>query len=437
MAIHIWKSNLRLILHTVSIISLFMIMLVCNHLAIKAQLTNEPVRLGIDNLIEMNFSPLSGKKVALLTNTSGRTYDLKTTASVFAESNECTIVSILAPEHGYFATIPAGLEVANDSLYGVPVYSLYGKFRRPTKSMLEACDIVVVDIQDIGIRSYTYISTLYNVMDACAEYGKDILVLDRPNPLGGMIVDGAIADQTLLSFVGIVPIPYIHGLTIGEFALLVNGEGMLPKDNKGIPRKPNLQILKMKNWKRSMVWEETGLHFVPTSPNIPSVHAVRGAAITGPIGELGSAGIGIGTTFPFQYLASPDINADTLLQLCNENLMQLGVHAGIGRYKIATGKYPNRECYGLILFMNGAPEDKPYSAGVELLLGLRTLLPQQFTPEYVKDEPKSMFRKIMSNDALVDALLKGKTDDEVRNELTKGRKEFMDIRKQYLLYSEY
>jgi len=411
------------------------IVVLLHHELVNAQESND-IRLGIDILIEMNFSPLAGKKIALLTNTSGRTRDLELTADIFSKTEECTLTAILTPEHGFYATAPAGQEVGHDTLFSVPIYSLYGKYRRPTKSMLESCDIVVVDIQDIGIRSYTYISTLYNVMDACSEYGKPLLILDRPNPLGGMIVDGSIADVDMLSFVGIVPIPYLHGMTIGEFALFVNGEGLLPKRN-GKNVKADLQILKMKHWKRSLIWEQTGLKFVPTSPNIPTVNAIRGAAMTGPIGEIGSAGIGIGTSFPFQYCASPDIQPDEFQAYVKENLQLLGIQHGIGVYRITTGKYPNKDCKGLMLFCDGTPNDKPYSAGIELLLALRHFFPQQFTPDYVKDEPKSMFRKIIANNDLVNALLSGRSDDDVREYINKGKAEFETRREKYLLYPSY
>jgi uncharacterized protein YbbC (DUF1343 family) len=423
-----------MIVHKMRMMFVALLMILC--ITLNAQESNHQVMLGIDNLIEMNFLPLQGKKISLLTNTSGRTGDLTLTAEVFSRNQECTLVSILTPEHGFYATAPAGQDVGNETLYDVPVYSLYGKYRRPTKNMLESCDIVVVDIQDIGIRSYTYISTLYNVMDACAEYGKQLFILDRPNPLGGMLIDGSIADSNLLSFVGIVPIPYIHGLTIGEFALYVNGEDLLPKKN-GKAVKADVQILKMKHWKRSMKWEDTGLSFVPTSPNIPNVDAIRGAAITGPIGEIGSSGIGIGTTFPFQYCASPDIDPPVFLSYVKDNLLLNGVRSGIGVYRIPTGKYPNKDCKGIMLFTDGMPDDKPFSAGIELLLALRHFFPEQFTPQFVKDEPKSMFRKIMSNDDLVNALLQNASDDEVRTALLKGRSEFEEKREKYLLYSVY
>ncbi len=152
-----------MIFHAMRLLFVTCLMFLC--ISLNAQESNHQVMLGIDNLIEMNFLPLQGKKISLLTNTSGRTGDLTLTAEVFSRNQECELVSILTPEHGFYATAPAGQDVGNETLYDVPVYSLYGKYRRPTKSMLESCDIVVVDIQDIGIRSYTYISTLYNVMD--------------------------------------------------------------------------------------------------------------------------------------------------------------------------------------------------------------------------------------------------------------------------------
>lgn len=415
-------------------VKMIVILILMQGMAISQE--SNTVLLGIDNLIEMSFAPLAGKRIALLTNTSGRTGNLELTASMFAQSEECSLVCILTPEHGFYATALAGQEVGNDSLYSVPTYSLYGKYRRPVKSMLESCDIVVVDIQDIGIRSYTYISTLYNLMDACAEFGKPILILDRPNPLGGLIVDGSVADQDMLSFVGIIPIPYLHGLTIGEFALYVNGEGLLPKRN-GKTVKAELQVLKMKHWKRSMSWEQTGLKFVPTSPNIPTVNAIRGCAITGPIGEIGSAAIGIGTSFPFQYCASPDIYPEAFHDYVKENLLMLGIQSGIGVYRISTGKYPNKDCKGIMVFSDGNPNDKPYSAGIELLLALRHFFPEQFTKEYVKDEPKSMFRKIIANNELVNALLLGGSDDEVRASLNKGKEEFESKREKYFLYPIY
>ncbi|MFM7543960.1 MAG: exo-beta-N-acetylmuramidase NamZ domain-containing protein [Ignavibacteria bacterium] len=415
-------------------VKMIVILILMQGMAISQE--SNTVLLGIDNLIEMGFAPLAGKRIALLTNTSGRTGNLELTASMFAQSEECSLVCILTPEHGFYATALAGQEVGNDSLYSVPTYSLYGKYRRPVKSMLESCDIVVVDIQDIGIRSYTYISTLYNLMDACAEFGKPILILDRPNPLGGLIVDGSVADQDMLSFVGIIPIPYLHGLTIGEFALYVNGEGLLPKRN-GKTVKAELQVLKMKHWKRSMSWEQTGLKFVPTSPNIPTVNAIRGCAITGPIGEIGSAAIGIGTSFPFQYCASPDIYPEAFHDYVKENLLMLGIQSGIGVYRISTGKYPNKDCKGIMVFSDGNPNDKPYSAGIELLLALRHFFPEQFTKEYVKDEPKSMFRKIIANNELVNALLLGGSDDEVRASLNKGKEEFESKREKYFLYPIY
>lgn len=184
-----------------------------------------PIKLGIDNLIAEDFRPIAGKRVALLTNSAGRTSGLRTTFEVFRTTNFCQLTTVLTPEHGYDAAVPAGNAVKNDTISGIPFISLYGKFRRPTREMLTTCDVVVADIQDIGIRSYTFVSSLRNVMDACAEYGKSVVVLDRPNPLGGEITDGAPADTAVLSFVASLPVPYLHGCTVGELAGMMNDEG--------------------------------------------------------------------------------------------------------------------------------------------------------------------------------------------------------------------
>lgn len=401
------------------------------------QAQSESVLLGIDNLQDVAFAPITGKKIALLTNSSGRNSRLEPTARIFASNPQIKLSCILAPEHGYFATTPAGQDVNNDTLWNVPVYSLYGKYRRPTRQMLADADIVVVDIQDIGIRSYTFISSVYNVLDACAEYGKEVYILDRPNPLGGLIVDGSVADSTLLSFVCIAQLPYIHGLTIGEFALMVNGEGWLPRNASGEARKCHITVVKMRNWRRSMRWEDTGLQWPPTSPNIPTISAVRGVAITGILGEMGIISIGMGTTLPFQYIGAPGLNADTLIQLLSDNFEQMGIYTGIARYRPSAGKYTGQECNGILLFGGTGSETRPFSACIELLLALRKIMPQQFTAKALNDMPKSMLRKVISNNRLIDGLLSAAPDDDIRQIAQQGRDDFYQRRTNYLLYPEY
>lgn len=394
------------------------------------------VHLGIDNLIDSQFELIKGKRVALLTNSSGRTGSLEATAEVFSRQKAFTLTAILMPEHGYYSTVPAGQTVESDSLFGVPAYSLYGKNRRPTWAMLKNADIIVVDIQDIGIRSYTYISTLINVMDACAELNKPVLILDRPNPFGGLIVDGNVADTSLLSFVSIIPIPYIHGLTIAELAQMANESGWLPKDKNGIPRKVTLQIIPMTGWKRSMEWEQTGLIWLPTSPNIPTVQAVRGAATTGVIGELAIVSIGIGTSLPFQYFGLPSLKNSESIALLTALKDTGGIEGVITKFRATSGKYSQEDCNGLFISFVQNGNYKPYSAGINLLLMLRKLHPELFTSQSIGSTQLSMFRKVTASPSLSKELLNFGTDDQVRAASQVGITDFLEKREKFLLYKE-
>lgn len=395
-----------------------------------------PVKLGIDNLIESQFEILKGKRVALLTNSAGRTSNLEATAEVFARQKTCTLTSILMPEHGYYSTVPAGESVSNDTLWGVPAYSLYGRNRRPTWAMLKNADIIVVDIQDIGIRSYTYISTLINVMDACAEIGKPILILDRPNPLGGLMIDGNVADTALLSFVSIIPVPYLHGLTIAELAQMANESGWLPKDKNGIRRKVNLQVIQMSGWERSMTWEQTGLHWVPTSPNIPTVQAIRGAATTGVIGELSIVSIGIGTTLPFQYIGLPSFRNFESIALLVALKDTGGIDGVITKFRATSGKYSQEDCNGIFITFTQNQLYKPYTAGINLMLMLRKLRPELFTSQSITEAQHKMFTKVTASKSLVEALLNNGGDEQVREAASVAISDFSSQREKFLLYKD-
>ncbi|MBI3257977.1 MAG: DUF1343 domain-containing protein [Ignavibacteriae bacterium] len=394
------------------------------------------IKLGVDNLIESQFEQIKGKRVALLTNSSGRTGNLEATAEVFSRQKTFTLTSILMPEHGYYSTIPAGQIVDSDSLFGVPAYSLYGKNRRPTWSMLKNVDIVVVDIQDIGIRSYTYISTLINVMDVCAELNKPILILDRPNPLGGLMVDGNVTDTSILSFVSIVPVPYIHGLTIAELAQMANESGWLPKDKKGIPRRALLNVIPMSGWKRSMEWEQTGLIWLPTSPNIPTVQSVRGAATTGIIGELSIVSIGIGTTLPFQYFGLPSLKSSESISLLTALRDTEGIEGVITKFRATSGKYAQEDCNGLFISFVQNGNYKPYTAGINLILMLRKLRPELFISQSIGSAQQAMFRKVTGSITLSKELLNFGTDEQVRAASEVGITDFLQQREKFLLYKE-
>jgi uncharacterized protein YbbC (DUF1343 family) len=263
---------------------------------------------GVEVLRQGGFECLQGKRVGLITNPTGVDSRLKSTVDILFEAEEVNLVALYGPEHGVRGDIPAGEKVANqvDAKTGLKVHSLYGKTRKPSAEMLKDIDVLVYDIQDIGCRSYTFISTMGLVMQAAAEHNKQVVVLDRPNPLGGLKVEGAGVSKGYFSFVSQFDIPYIYGLTCGELALYLNQEIQC-----------QLTVIPMQGWKRSMCFEDTGLPWVPTSPQIPSPQTAMLYPATGIIGEMGFLNIGVGYTLPFQVMAAPWVNAVQLADSLN------------------------------------------------------------------------------------------------------------------------
>ena len=266
------------------------------------------VKTGIEVLRSKGFEGLTGKNVGLVTNPSGVDSHLESTVDILFEAPEVNLVALYGPEHGVRGNAYAGDKVADsrDSKTGLPVYSLYGATRKPTPQMLEGIDVMVYDIQDVGVRSYTFISTLGLVMEACAEKGIEVVVLDRPNPLGGNKIEGCYVEQPFNSFVSQYKIPYIYGLTVGELAVLVNEEG-LNRGQKGNqpPARCKLTVVPMEGWTRNMLYEDTGLPWVLPSPNIPFKDSPMYYAASGVCGELyGFMNIGVGYTLPFQLFGA-------------------------------------------------------------------------------------------------------------------------------------
>ena len=270
---------------------------------------SEPVvKTGIEVLRDRGFDILIGKRVGLVTNPSGVDRHLNSTIDILYNAPGVRLVALYGPEHGVRGDVYAGGKVADtkDEATGLPVYSLYGSTRKPTPEMLEGLDVMVYDIQDVGVRSYTFISTLGLVMEACAAKDIEVVVLDRPNPLGGNKIEGCYVEQPFNSFVSQYKIPYIYGLTVGELAELINEEG-LNRGQKGNqePVKCRLKVVPMEGWTREMLYEDTGLPWVLPSPNIPFKDTPMYYAAAGVCGELyGFMNIGIGYTLPFQIFGA-------------------------------------------------------------------------------------------------------------------------------------
>lgn len=282
-----------------------LILVLCSICAYASQ---PAVKTGIEVLRDRGFDILIGKRVGLVTNPSGVDRHLNSTVDILYNAPGVRLVALYGPEHGVRGDVYAGGKVADtkDEATGLPVYSLYGSTRKPTPEMLEGIDVMVYDIQDVGVRSYTFISTLGLVMETCAAKDIEVVVLDRPNPLGGNKIEGCYVEQPFNSFVSQYKIPYVYGLTVGELAEMINEEG-LNRGQKGNqePVKCRLKVVPMEGWTRDMVYEDTGLPWVLPSPNIPFKDTPMYYAAAGVCGELyGFMNIGIGYTLPFQVFGA-------------------------------------------------------------------------------------------------------------------------------------
>ncbi len=270
------------------------------------------VKTGIEVLQDEHFRRLEGKRVGLITNPTGVDSRLRSTIDILHEAPNVRLVALYGPEHGVRGNVHAGDTISGtvDPATGLPIYSLYGATHKPTREMLRDIDVLVYDIQDIGCRSFTYISTMGLAMQAAAEAGIEFIVLDRPNPLGGERVEGCVVEDGYTSFVSQYPIPYVYGLTCGELARLLNEEGL-------IGQRCRLQVVKMRGWRRRMSYTETGLPWVLPSPHIPHPETALFYPATGILGELSTASIGVGYTLPFQLFAAPWIDGPQLARRMN------------------------------------------------------------------------------------------------------------------------
>ena len=268
------------------------------------------VKTGIEVLRERNFDVLQGKRVGLCTNPTGVDRNLVSTIDILHDAENVNLVALYGPEHGVRGNVYAGDHVDNemDLRTGLKMYSLYGKTAHPTQEMMDEIDVMVYDIQDIGCRSYTYISTMGNLMEACQKYGKELVVLDRPNPLGGKKIEGCLVEDGFYSFVSRFAIPYIYGQTPGELALYLNAKAAKPC---------KLTVVEMEGWTRNMTWEDTGLEWIVASPHVPHGRTAIYYPVTGIFGEFYYINIGVGYTMPFEVMGAPWVNADSLASALN------------------------------------------------------------------------------------------------------------------------
>jgi len=388
------------------------------------------VKLGIDVLRERNFDVLKGKRVGLITNPTGVDQNLKSTIDILFESNECKLTALYGPEHGVRGDFSAGKEIDfyTDAKTNLPVYSVYGKTRKPTKEMLKDIDVLVFDIQDIGSRSYTFISTLGLAMEAAAENNIPFIVLDRPNPLGGTKVEGNLVEDGFISFVSQFKIPYVHGLTLGEFAKMLNDEGMLKNKIKC-----DLTVIPMEGWLREMDFAETGLQWVPSSPHIPYKETSEYYVATGILGELGYISEGVGYTIPFQTFAAEWIDGELLAQKMNALVLD-GIYFRPITFKPYYGKHKDSTLHGVQLHITDYSKVN--------LMSLQFLFLQVHNEMYPEKNPFTgcdtsrlkMFDKVCGTSKIRELFTQRMKYEDIHSYLMKDVEAFRKLSSKYYLY---
>src|SRR5438477_5504937 len=385
------------------------------------------VQLGTEVLAANGFKELQGKRVGLITNPSGVNRNGESTIDLLRNAPGGKLVALLGPEHGVYGDVKAGENIRDktDQRTGLPVHSLYGATRKPTPPMLKGLDALVYDLQDTGVRSYTFISTMGLAMEACAEAGTEFVVLDRPNPLGGERVEGPMVADRFRSFVGQWNIPYAYGMTCGELARMINGEGWI--------RMPcQLTVVPLNGWVRSMVWRDTGLPWVPTSPNVPRADSPLFYAATGLFGELaGGSGATIGTRLkrPFECVIAPWLDANRF----SSAMSGYGL-PGIS-FPTFSVVHEGQRLHGVSLKI-GNPARAPLVAiNFFLLDAIRRASGRDLFAEAVqRNKDFQMFDKVCGTDDIRRDLKAGKTATEIVRSWKPGEEEFRQKREKYLLY---
>ena len=386
------------------------------------------IKTGIEVLKEQNFRILEGKRVGLITNPTGVDNDLKSTIDILHEAKNVKLVALFGPEHGVRGDVHAGDHVdnSNDPSTGVPVYSLYGKTRKATPDMLNGIDVLVYDIQDIGCRSFTYISTMGLAMEAAAENNIEFVVLDRPNPVNGLKIEGNLVEDGFYSFVSQFKIPYVYGLTCGEVAIMLNSENMLKKQC-------NLHVVKMKGWKRKMDYTQTGLQWVPASPHIPHAHSAEFYPVSGILGELGYMSIGVGYTIPFQMFAAEWIKADEFSARMNAlNLPGVKfrpIHLN-PFYAVGQGK----NLQGVQVHITDYKKAALSEIQFYIMQEVASLYPDKAVFNNADNKRFNMFDKVSGSDQIRLRFAKNNKFDDIKDYWYKDVESFKKLSKKYYLY---
>ncbi len=388
-----------------------------------AFLLHAQVKPGIEVLLSEKMDLIRGKRLGLITNPTGVTAQLVSTIDALHAQPEVKLVALFGPEHGVRGDVFAGQYVDdfNDERTGVPVYSLYGKNRAPSAQMLQNVEVLIYDIQDIGSRAYTYIYTMALSMQAAARQGIPFLVLDRPNPLGGELIEGPMLDERFKSFIGLYPIPYIYGLTAGELAKYLNEEFALGAD---------LTVVPMQGWKRNMLFADTGLPWVLTSPHVPQASTVFHIAAAGCLGELGVVNEGVGYTLPFELIGQTWIKGRELADSLNAKRLP-GVVFRPLHYRPYYFSNKDQQLSGVQMHIIEARAFRPMLTQLHVMAAILQLYPaiDIFNTARVKN-----FDQAMGTDMVKLRLRRGVQPDSIYRTLEYDLKTYREKRAKYLLY---
>jgi uncharacterized protein YbbC (DUF1343 family) len=401
-----------------SIKSFFTIFFLLAALLLSPLAAQAPDRVlnGIDVLRERNFAPLAGKRVGLITNHTGLAADGVSTIDLLFRTDVCKLTALFSPEHGIRGTADEKVNSSVDKATGLPVYSLYGETRRPTPEMLRGVDALVFDIQDVGARFYTYAATMAYAMEAAAKTGIPFYVLDRPNPIGGIKIEGPMLDADKTSFTGYMPMPVRHGMTMGELARYFNAENRIGA---------KLEVIAMKGWRRADMFWDTGQVWVNPSPNMRSVTA----AILYPgvcLLESANISVGRGTEKPFEIVGAPWIQPDRFAGLLR--------NAGIAGMEFVplyftpdSSRHKGVRCGGVNLIITDAEKLDSVSLGLTMVSVLRKLYPSEFEIDRVRD--------LLGNDEVMQILKSGKTPTKENWKNDPTFRHFITARQSALIYN--
>lgn len=406
--------------------------IVLNLIAITLAFSQQSrVKIGAEILIEKHLDLIKGKKIGIVTNHTGILPDGRHIVDVLNEIEDVKVVALFGPEHGIRGEVPDGKSISHgvDTKTGIPVFSLYGEVKKPTTEMLKDIDVLIFDIQDVGARFYTYISTMSYCMEACAEMGKKFIVLDRPNPVRGVYVDGPILEPRFKSFVGLHPIPVAHGMTVGELAKMFNEEAWLENGMKA-----DLTVIKMENYSRKLWFDQTGLPWIKPSPNMMTLKTAIVYTATCFI-EGTNVSEGRGTQHPFEWIGAPWIDGSKLANELNSyNLPGVRfepisfIPTDIEKVTVDP-KYEGERCSGIYLNVYDREKFEPVKVGVYILYALKKLYPDKFKWRTAGQD------RLWGTDKIRLMIDEGKKPEEIIKTWESELKKFLGIRQKYLLYN--